>query len=940
MRNPWYKLSGKWKALFLLWLGTVPFLYGQSASQFWQQGIAAYGRSDVDSCGQYLSQAANLYANAQQWDSVAWCYRYSLALYNYKGRFEEVIAQGTQVVQRLPQADYGMVRILMMVGYAYEQQENLLEAYNAYQKAYLICVRHAYYDAGLGSYLWRPLANIATRLGEYDKAKRLLKQWLYELSREPNTTRLQQEASNDLCLIWHSLEEPDSVLAVASKALAMNSDNLTVQGLLQMRVASAYQTLGQLGAGQTAVKLGIQALSATPLDNIPSWQKAAYTRYLSNGYHISGQLWEAMGELEKAQAAYTQALQVRSELPINFQPRGRAKVLSAIGNLALKQNSYGQAHRYFREALSTLTKKPASIAIDSTDIYPENSFYEVFAGLCTLYEVQEQPDSARWAIRWALVAGQLLWQNLKVASAKLALGNNLHEMYGTAVRLGMQQDHPLGWAEALFWQEQHRAAYLQESLNLSALEEAIYPDSLLRYQRRLRASIQLPQIASAQRFAWEQAYDTLQTYLQTRYPLPSKGSRMMNLKELQAQVREHRVKDALLYYAWYEPTLYGWLITADTVIGHTWQAPELPHEVAALQEQLTSFDLATEQPKVAQQAFQEQSFGLYSAYVNPLLRWAPDAKRIILLPDGPLQDIPFEVLLTQDELQDWSSAPYLLRKHSLAYLPALRWLTQEAPEEHPSGEFVALAATYPEPHVPQLTEQLALRSGEVPLPYAKEEVEQLSQYWPTHAILGAAEADFKGLAPQASVLHLAMHAITHLQEPQRSGLQFTPQATESYSDFLYQSELLAVPLRAQLVTLSACNTGLGQRLPGEGPLSLARSFLQAGAGGVTMSLWKVPDRETAQLMDRYYAALADKLSPDAALQQAKLNYLSNTTTPLQAHPFYWAGFVHTGESTPLRVSPKQEIRVWIWGGLAVLTLFIAAYLWRRCRAIGSAKSPT
>ena len=132
-----------------------------------------------------------------------------------------------------------------------------------------------------------------------------------------------------------------------------------------------------------------------------------------------------------------------------------------------------------------------------------------------------------------------------------------------------------------------------------------------------------------------------------------------------------------------------------------------------------------------------------------------------------------------------------------------------------------------------------------------------------------------------------------------STLLFTqnPQDTTEDND-LYAIELYDIRLNAQLAVLSACETGLGKIRQGEGVMSLARAFAYAGVPATLMSLGQVEDGATRSLMVDFYRHMKTGMSKDDALQKAKLNYLKNCE-PLRASPYYWGGFVASGNMEPL-----------------------------------------
>ncbi len=142
-----------------------------------------------------------------------------------------------------------------------------------------------------------------------------------------------------------------------------------------------------------------------------------------------------------------------------------------------------------------------------------------------------------------------------------------------------------------------------------------------------------------------------------------------------------------------------------------------------------------------------------------------------------------------------------------------------------------------------------------------------------------------------SYLHLATHGFVNEQAPELSGLLLAQDSTSQEDGVLYSGEIYNLQLNAQLVTLSACETGLGKLARGEGLIGLTRALLFAGAGSVNVSLWKVPDQSTALLMRRFYKHLLQGKSKPEALQIAK-RWLGKQ--PAYDHPFYWGPFILVG----------------------------------------------
>jgi CHAT domain-containing protein len=223
------------------------------------------------------------------------------------------------------------------------------------------------------------------------------------------------------------------------------------------------------------------------------------------------------------------------------------------------------------------------------------------------------------------------------------------------------------------------------------------------------------------------------------------------------------------------------------------------------------------------------------------------------------------------------------------------------------------------------------------LPAARAEVNALSKQFIGRFLLGteATEALFKSEAGEYAIIHLAMHGLMNTQYPILSSLAFSENSDSFEDNFLQAYEISQLKLNAQLVVLSACETGYGKFLQGEGVISLARSFMYAGVPSLVVSLWQVNDISTSTIMRLFYKNLAKGMDKAAALQQAKLEYIGGGTgdaiSPISAaaHPAFWAAFVQLGDSRPIKVHQQRSGSYFIWASAFVaasLLLFTVLYL--------------
>jgi len=184
------------------------------------------------------------------------------------------------------------------------------------------------------------------------------------------------------------------------------------------------------------------------------------------------------------------------------------------------------------------------------------------------------------------------------------------------------------------------------------------------------------------------------------------------------------------------------------------------------------------------------------------------------------------------------------------------------------------------------------------LPFTRDEVERIARVFDPEARrrLGAdaTEEGAKQLGPGPRYIHFASHAVLDRRVPLDSGLLLgsTSTAGTPAENGLLQAWEIFERLRidADLVTLSACDTGLGRELAGEGLVGLSRAFQYAGARAVLASLWAVADRSTPGLMEAFYRALKEGKPRDEALRQAQVQMIR-----AGAHPFHWAAFQISGD---------------------------------------------
>jgi len=289
---------------------------------------------------------------------------------------------------------------------------------------------------------------------------------------------------------------------------------------------------------------------------------------------------------------------------------------------------------------------------------------------------------------------------------------------------------------------------------------------------------------------------------------------------------------------------------------------------------------------------------LYARLITPVLRYISNYSRLIIIPDDELNYLPFEAL--EDE-----NAHYLLESFAIQYQYSTALLNTHLANENVTQYRILAFA----PFTTDASNDLEV------LKYSKEEVENLKGT----IFMGkdATKQNFLNAINHFEIIHLATHARVNDQSPLQSFISFYPSGQNTSQ--LYAQEIYNLRLDStRLVILSACETGAGQLVRGEGLMSLSRAFAYAGCPNIITSLWKAEDKTTAFITKRLHFYLQKNYSMDQALQKAKLDLLkSHEIEPRFKTPNYWAHFVFIGSYTKQRYS----YGLWWIAGAVILTAF-------------------
>ncbi|MEA5468130.1 DUF2225 domain-containing protein [Spirulina sp. 06S082] len=364
-----------------------------------------------------------------------------------------------------------------------------------------------------------------------------------------------------------------------------------------------------------------------------------------------------------------------------------------------------------------------------------------------------------------------------------------------------------------------------------------------------------------------------------------------NIDEIRAIAKEQNA--TIVQYSLIGEEVYIWVIQPNGIIDLRIAKPEPPKEEKTEKVVFSSLvantrnSLFSRRPRETQLELRK----FHKLLIEPIASLLPKdpEQRVILIPQGSLFLIPFAAL--QDEAQQ-----YLIEQHTLLVAPSIQVLdlTRQRKESlHERGGDTLIVGN---PTMPSISDSL----GDPPQPLpalagAEIEAKEIANLLSAEALIGdtASENAIAKAMPDAKIIHLATHGL--LDELDYLGLgtpgaiALTPDSSPQTDGLLTSSEIFDLDLSAELVVLSACNTGRG-KITGDGVIGLSRSFIAAGVPSVVVSLWAVPDAPTADLMTEFYRQLQQNPDKAKALREAMLKAIEQYQNPRD-----WAAFVLIGE---------------------------------------------
>ena len=489
--------------------------------------------------------------------------------------------------------------------------------------------------------------------------------------------------------------------------------------------------------------------------------------------------------------------------------------------------------------------------------------------------------------------------------------------------------------KAFIFSEQSRSSILLEVLNTNqAVQFANIPDSLIAtekslknkityYEKKKQALIEVETQSSSvlldkynkEIFILKGQHEALIKQFETTYPAYHQLKYNNKIISIQGVQQDLLVDStALVEYFMADSVLYVFTINKQSVAFQAISFPNLLETMKMLRMGLyLPLSDSEEKHKLAAKIYRHTAYYLYQQLIEPIE--SKLSNKVIIINGGLLNSIPFESLLSTlpDSTQRLKSYDYLLKKYefSYAYSATLLQAIQIRQTSNNNGQLIAFAPDFTTTDYRKLA----------PLKYNIPEVQAIQQLFNSKTYTGttATTQHFTEQVNNYQMIHLATHAVANTDLGDFSYLAFNADTVQA--DLLYAKDVYNLTLNAELVVLSACETGKGTLVKGEGMIGLGNAFFYAGAKSIISTLWSIDDHSTKALLTVFYEQLKKGQSKSEALRFAKLHFLKNSTKP---HPYYWASFIANGDMHPI-IKPSSNYFKWGMISCFIMGAFFMGY---------------
>lgn len=752
-------------------------------------------------------------------------------------------------------------------------------AISSYEKAWQIYQKQKLSDYDIIEFCLKPLGNLYTILGDYDSAENTIKQYFFIVNTSKNYPDAQKQkfaAILNLSNVYQSSGKISLAIELLEKTLKTEQLSNLQKGILWNNLGNNYLLDSQKKTWIVKSPPDIENAFQYSIKYLE--KEKNQTENLSNSYRNLATLNRQRHNFETANSYFEKAEKLFLELQ-NIQPRKISKLYYEKALLLFAEHKFDKCSRQINSILKILIPnyKSKNNLPNENDLYAETVLIDALDLQAEIFIRQNKSKKALEAFQKSFYIEDLLMNVVFYENSKII----------SQLRLRNRTEKCISIYDRLF-QEEKKNEYLQQAFQLSEKSKS---GILKRYQSNIKnGSAEENQFLQElqnlnNNILKEQQKGDAADILKINQWIKKQNEVMLSLKKIQSENQDYlpekcdlkalfnkleKDKAMLVYYFMGSEILYSFTLQNKKInLNHIYITDTAIPAIGNFIDYFSNSNAILDNIS----GYNKSGFALYK-----MLKLPNNSvhQNLIIVPDGILNFLPFEALITRESsTTNFAKMNYLMNDFKIAYNTSaniyLNSKSVSKSEKTVLGVFPVFEKTAFE------------------LRYSKKELESIRSNFKGKYLENsqASFSNFKNNAPNFSILHLSTHA--------SSGDIETPASIKFYNQEVLYSELYNLHINPDLVVLSACETGIGKLYKAEGAMSVARGFQFAGAQNLLFSLWKVNDFTTSVFMSDFYKNIKNDVSYFEANANSKRDYLNDKSIPnAKKSPYYWSSFVYYG----------------------------------------------
>ncbi|MBY0486464.1 MAG: CHAT domain-containing protein [Flavobacteriaceae bacterium] len=746
-------------------------------------------------------------------------------------------------------------------------------------------------DFDIIEYCLKPLGNLYTIIGDYDNAENTIKQYFYIADKTGNID-LKVAALVNLTNVLQNSGRID--LAISLLEDTLKNENLTEsqKGILSSTLGANYLIKKETAKAKIQIEKAIKIYKKPPEN----------TLLLANCYKNLASIYFENKNYEMANSSFEIAENYLSKTP-------------GLGQIAMAKNYYDHALFYYNQqnydkAVSyiTYTFKNTLYNYNQKDghlpaknkLFANTVLLDALDLQAAIYTQQNQPKKALECYQLCFYVEELFQSLLVYENSKIIhqIGNRNRTEKCIEIYYNL-------------YQKEKKSIYLEKAFQLSEVTKSsvlkqFSSKSISKDEKLIRKQLQdwNTIIIKEQQKSNYANIEIINNAIkkQNELMLLLKSKETQKTKEFQSEIdlnnlytKLEKDKAILVSYFAGAEKLYSFTIENGTI--------KLKIIDKNLRQNTILYDFINffKDGNTITDNVSNYVISAYKTYTFLQLPNNKTNKNLIIVPDGILNFLPFEALITkQSTTTNFAKMHYLLNDFSVGYANSASFYMAQKPFQPTKKTVLGIVPVF--------------ENSNLELAYSVDEMKAIQKNFKGKYLSKeqATFANFKLNAANYSILHLSTHA--------SSGDIESPAEIKFYDQDILYSELYNLDINPDLVVLSACETGLGKLYKSEGAMSISRGFQMAGAQNLLFSLWKVNDYTTSVFMEKFYKNIDNGKSFFEANHKAKLDFLSDSDVPnAKKSPYYWAPMVYYGT---IEKESSTNYFLWISIILGLITLFL------------------